>query len=137
MELVLFIWDADTGPELKLIHRALFDPYDQSLWFYHQNLMCTFDPELAPQTMAPNLDNPQRLEYVRQEIEEIEEMLDGADDCKWVYQALVNCALLASKLEGSMSTDTKENVSKWVGELKTLDPIRRGRWIDLETTLCI
>ncbi|KAK2768486.1 Rab geranylgeranyltransferase [Arachnomyces sp. PD_36] len=123
--------------ELKLIHRALFDPYDQSLWFYHQDLMCTFDPDMASQTMAPNLDNPQRLDYVNQEIEMIEELLDGADDCKWVYQALVNCTLLAAKLEGTISAEAKENISKWVKELHKLDPLRRGRWEDLERSLGI
>lgn len=97
--------------------------------------MCTFDPELASQTMAPNLNNTQRLEYVYQEIEMIEELLDGAEDCKWVYQALVENTLLAAKLEGTMSASARENVSKWVKELKNLDPLRGGRWIDLETSL--
>jgi len=40
--------------ELELIHSALFDPYNQSLWFYHQNLMCTFDLDVAKRSMAPN-----------------------------------------------------------------------------------
>lgn len=99
--------------------------------------MCTFDPELASQTMAPNLDDSQRLEYVNQEIEMIEELLDGAEDCKWVYQALIECTLLASKLEGTMSASVRESISKWVKELKQLDPLRGGRWIDLETSLGI
>ena len=99
--------------------------------------MCSFDPELASQTMAPNLDNSQRLEYVNGEIEMIEELLDGAEDCKWVYQALVNCTLLASRLEGTMSEDARENISKWLKELKKLDPLREGRWIDLERSLGI
>jgi geranylgeranyl transferase type-2 subunit alpha len=41
--------------ELELIHSALLDPYDQSLRFYHQNLMCAFDPDVAKRSMAPNL----------------------------------------------------------------------------------
>lgn len=132
-----FLWNTYTLPELELIHRALFDPYDQSLWFYHQSLMCTFDPDLASHTMAPNLDNSQRLEYVNEEIEFIEELLDGADDCKWIYQALINCTLLASKIEGTLSEDARGNISKWVKELKKLDPLRRGSWEDLETSLGI
>lgn len=99
--------------------------------------MCTFDPELASQTIAPNLDDSQRLEYVNQEIEMIEELLDDADDCKWVYQALIECTLLASKLEGTMSASARESISRWVKELKKLDPLRGGRWIDLETSLGI
>ncbi|KAL2001489.1 hypothetical protein VTN02DRAFT_1690 [Thermoascus thermophilus] len=121
--------------ELTLIHNALFDPYDQSLWFYHQNLMCTFDPTLAAQTMAPNLTNSERLDYVRKEIEAIEELLDGAEDCKWIYQALIECTLLASKIEGTLSGEAQANVRRWLGELQKLDPLRRGRWLDFEQSI--
>ncbi|KAE8133383.1 hypothetical protein BDV38DRAFT_258308 [Aspergillus pseudotamarii] len=122
--------------ELELIHRALCDPYDQSLWFYHQNLMCTFDPATSGQTMAPNLSQSERLDYVRQEIEEIQDMLDGAEDCKYIYQALIDCTLLASKIEGTMSSDDQQKVLSWISELKKMDPLRRGRWLDFERSLC-
>lgn len=125
----------DGTAELALIHRAFFDPYDQSLWFYHQNLMCTFDPTLASQTMAPNLTNPERLDYIRKEIEKIKDMLDGDDDCKWIYQSLIGCTLLASKIEGAISTEAKTNVSGWLSRLQELDPLRKGRWLDLESSL--
>ncbi|KAJ9312653.1 hypothetical protein DTO271D3_7044 [Paecilomyces variotii] len=121
--------------ELALIHRAFFDPYDQSLWFYHQNLMCTFDPALAPQTMAPNLTNAERLDYIQTEIEKIKDMLDGDDDCKWIYQSLIGCTLLAAKIEGAISAEAKACVSGWLNRLKELDPLRRGRWLDLESSL--
>ena len=120
--------------ELDLIHLALCDPYDQSLWFYHQNLMCTFDPATAGQTMVPNLSNEERLEYIRQEMEVIEEMLDGAEDCKYIYQALIDCTLLASKMQG-MSSGEQRKVLGWLTELKTLDPLREGRWLDFERSL--
>ncbi|OJD23469.1 hypothetical protein ACJ73_05177 [Blastomyces percursus] len=123
--------------ELKLIHRALIDPYDQSLWFYHQNLMCTFDPPLAAGTMAPNLTDAERLEYLEREVEAITEMLDGEEDCKWIYQALINCGAIISRVEGEMSTEMKQRISRWVCELKRLDPLRRGRWLDLEASLSL
>ncbi|KAE8147420.1 hypothetical protein BDV25DRAFT_160377 [Aspergillus avenaceus] len=122
--------------ELGLIHRALCDPYDQSLWFYHQNLMCTFDPALSSQTLAPNLSQSERLNYLRQEIEEIQEMLDGAEDCKYIYQALIDCTLLASKVEGTLSSGDQQNILSWISELKKMDPLRRGRWLDFEQSLC-
>ncbi|RAH43238.1 Rab geranylgeranyltransferase BET4 [Aspergillus brunneoviolaceus CBS 621.78] len=122
--------------ELELVHRALCDPYDQSLWFYHQNLMCVFDPTVAAQTMAPNLSDSERLEYLRQEIEEIEDMLDGAEDCKYLYQALIDCTLLAWKVEGITPADTqKRAVLKWLAELKKLDPLRQQRWLGFEQSL--
>ncbi|KAF9888119.1 Rab geranylgeranyltransferase [Aspergillus nanangensis] len=121
--------------ELNLIHRALCDPYDQSLWFYHQNLMCTFDPTISEQTMAPNLSDSERLDYLRGEMEEIQDMLDGAEDCKYVYQALIECTLLISKVEGRLSNADQQKVLSWLSELKKLDPLRYGRWLDFERSL--
>lgn len=121
--------------ELELIHSALIDPYDQSLWFYHQSLMCTFDPSVSSQTMAPNLTDSERLEYIRQEIDAIQEMLDGAEDCKYIYQALIDCTLLVGKIQGSMTSEDKGNVLGWLTEIKKLDPLRQGRWKDFEQAL--
>ncbi|KAJ5987950.1 hypothetical protein N7481_003160 [Penicillium waksmanii] len=121
--------------ELALIHQALIDPYDQSLWFYHQNLICVFDPALAARTMAPNLGTSERLQYLRGEIAEIEEMLDGAEDCKYIYQSLIECTLLVSKVAGHMASEDHRQVLSWLSELKQLDPLRRQRWLDLEITL--
>ncbi|KAL4817585.1 hypothetical protein BDW67DRAFT_31330 [Aspergillus spinulosporus] len=123
--------------ELELIHRALCDPYDQSLWFYHQNLMCTFDPTKSSQTMAPNLTKTERLNYIRREIEKIQEMLDGAEDCKYLYQALIGCTSLAARVEGTtLNEDQKMQVLDWLSELKKLDSLRVGRWLELEQSLC-
>jgi geranylgeranyl transferase type-2 subunit alpha len=121
--------------ELSLIHQAFIDPYDQSLWFYHQNLMSVFDPTMAERTMTPNLSMSERLEYIRNEIEEIQEMLDGAEDCKYIYQALIEYTMLASKVKGNLSSDDREQILSWLSELKKLDPLRRERWLDFERTL--
>lgn len=121
--------------ELALVHQALIDPYDQSLWFYHQNLMCVFDPSVAARTMAPNLGTSERLQYLRGELVAIEEMLDGAEDCKYIYQSLIECSLLVSKVAGHMAPEDRSQVLSWLAELKQLDPLRRQRWLDLEKTL--
>lgn len=97
--------------------------------------MGAFDPAMAHRTMTPHLSSSERLEYIRSEIEEIQEMLDGAEDCKYIYQALIEYTLLASKVEGSLSTEDREQILSWLSELKKLDPLRRERWIDLEKTL--
>jgi geranylgeranyl transferase type-2 subunit alpha len=79
--------------ELELIKRALYtDP--TNLWFYHGYLMCTFDPRLAQETMAPNLTNDGRLTYVIKELETMQDLLEGAEDCKWIYQALLQYTTL-------------------------------------------
>ncbi|EEP80290.1 conserved hypothetical protein [Uncinocarpus reesii 1704] len=123
--------------ELELIHRALIDPYDQSLWFYHQNLMCTFDRTTAPKGMAPNMDDEERLGYLNREIDAIAELLDEEEDCKWIYQALIECSLIVRRIQGTMSAEVKQRISDWLFNLKRLDPLRKGRWEDLEQSLMI
>ena len=123
--------------ELELIQRALYaGDNDQSLWFYHQVLMCTFDPRYAKQSMAPNLSNVERAEYLTEEIEKVTEMLDGAEDCKWIYQELINMTLLFRGLGGKWS-DQDADIEKWIGELERLDPLRVGRWKDLKRNLIV
>lgn len=96
--------------------------------------MCTFDPDRAATSIAPNLDNAQRIEYLSHEIEEIREILEEESDCKWIYQALIDCTVLMSKLKG-MSEETKRDISNWLSELKRLDPLRMGRWNELDKRL--
>ena len=121
--------------ELSLIQQALIDPYDQSVWFYHQNLLCVFDPATADRTMAPNLSTSERLQYLRQEIENIQEILDGAEDCKYIYQALIECTVLVSKVTGYLSTEDRDQIFSWLSELKQLDTLRKQRWLDFEQSL--
>lgn len=122
--------------ELKLIQKALFDPYDQSLWFYHQSLMAVFDPATADKTMASNLSNEERLEYVNQEREFVEELLEDTDDCKWIYQALIELTSLEVKLRNStFSSEQVDAIRGWLDRLKSLDPLRIGRWNDFEQAL--
>ncbi|KAI9741169.1 MAG: Rab geranylgeranyltransferase [Cirrosporium novae-zelandiae] len=118
--------------ELQLIRRALWtDPYDQSLWFYHQSLMASVDPSLIKFSMVPGLDNDQRCRYVSKELEDILEMLDGAEDCKWIYQALIQYTLILVRLGKKMEEVERIRMTEWLSELRELDPLRRGRWDDL------
>lgn len=118
-----------------MIHKALFDPYDQSLWFYHQNLMCAFDLDQAPRSIAPGLTDTQRLEYIAGEREYIEEVLEDAQDCKWPYQALTECILLEAKFKKGLQENDKEKILGWLAKLQALDPLRKGRWLDMEQSL--
>jgi geranylgeranyl transferase type-2 subunit alpha len=97
--------------------------------------MCTFDPELALKAMAPNLGADQRKGYIASEREFVEELLEDTTDCKWVYQALTELALLEAKLDGSMSYESETKILGWVAQLKALDPLRKGRWMDLEKSV--
>jgi hypothetical protein len=49
--------------------------------------------------MASNLSKADRPVYIVGEHEFIEDLLEDATDCIWVYQALIECALLTAKEE--------------------------------------
>lgn len=121
--------------EFGLIQKALFDPYDQSLWFYHQALMACLDPETAEKTMASNLTTEERLTYIAAERVFVEEVLEDAKDCKWVYQSLIECAILEGKNKDGMHEESKRDVREWLEVLKKLDPLRKGRWEDMERSV--
>ncbi|MCJ1350059.1 MAG: Rab geranylgeranyltransferase [Icmadophila ericetorum] len=117
--------------EIAWIQEALFtDPYDQSLWFYHQYLMCTFDTELASQTMAPNITPNERLKYISNEIEVVLEILEGDQDCKWIYQSLLQLSTIYKRLSGNWPSQASDR-EKWMVGLQRLDALRKGRWTEL------
>ena len=121
--------------ELELIQRALYaDSNDQSLWFYHQYLISTFDPKYVNVSIAPHLSLDQRLEYISLEHEKVLEMLDGAEDCKWIYQSLIQISVLYKSLGNEWPAAGKQ-IKNWIRELKQLDPLRKGRWHDIEKSL--
>ncbi|KAL9121603.1 MAG: hypothetical protein Q9187_001843 [Circinaria calcarea] len=128
---------ADDQERRRMLDKALYvDPYDQSLWFYHQYLMCTFDPQLSSNTMAPNLTYEERLEYISTEIDKVVEMLEGAEKCKWIFQSLIQLCLTYKAIASHWPLQAKE-LRNWMIELEKLDPLRKGRWTDVVRTLQI
>lgn len=97
--------------------------------------MCTFDPGQAAKSMAPNLSDGERLRYIAAEREYIEEVLEDAQDCKWAYLALIESTLIESKVKGGLAESEQSKMSEWLDELQKLDPLRQGRWLDLEKRL--
>ncbi|KAK7525127.1 uncharacterized protein IWZ02DRAFT_224718 [Phyllosticta citriasiana] len=123
--------------EFELIQKALYtDPYDQSLWFYHANLMSALD-EATPKSarIILNLDVGVRQNFVEEELETIKDMLDGAEDCKWIYQALLDTAVALKQLRGGNDLELEKEMAGWLSELRKLDPLRSGRWDDLSKKL--
>jgi len=118
-----------------LIQEALYtDSHDQSLWFYHQYLMCTFDPALTRQSIVPGLSPEERLQYIEWETEKLIEMLEDDDGSKWIYQSLIQLMLLFQKCAGWLPPQA-ESMRDWMASLRRLDPVRSGRWEDLENGL--
>ena len=104
---------------------------DQSLCVYHQYRMSTFDPKYASESMVPQLTRAERTAYVHNEITKVREMLDGAEDCKWIYQSLIYLNILYHEL-GNDWLEEASRVSEYLNELTKLDPLRSRRWNDLK-----
>lgn len=117
--------------ELDMMQEALIDPFNQSAWFYHQYLMSTLATD-CPQSERVIIDitHEDRERYYRQEFERIQEILEDYDDCKWVYQALLqHCWDYSSIFNKEIASDA--DMATWVLLLKRLDPMRSGRWKNL------
>lgn len=116
--------------EFDMMRNALWtDASDQSLWFYHQWLMLTLMSENKEVTILPKFTTAQRHEYAVQQINDLKEMLDGAEDCKWIYYGLSEYTLAVCKLlQREPTEEEKDDLRSWLSELKKLDPLREGRW---------
>jgi geranylgeranyl transferase type-2 subunit alpha len=111
-------------------------PYQQSAWFYYQFLMTTLTDYVGHATITPHFTQQYRVEYVTRQLAILKDMLDGAEDCKWIYDALIEYTMALSKMrERAPEQDESQDCKTWLGELRKLDPDRSGRWDDLEKFL--
>ncbi|KAF2748993.1 geranylgeranyl transferas-like protein type II alpha subunit [Sporormia fimetaria CBS 119925] len=125
--------------ELKLISTAInTDPFDQSIWYYHQYLMSTISPG-CPQhrRIALDLTNHDRQKYYEHEMEYINEILEDETDCKWIYEGLLDLAASYLEVDGGTKAFTTRDMRSWLEQLERLDPLRCGRWRDLRQKLNI
>jgi geranylgeranyl transferase type-2 subunit alpha len=123
--------------ELELICEAInTDPFDQSIWFYHQYLMSTISPACASENLiVQDLTNGERQKYYEDEMEYIKEILEDETDCKWIYEGLLGLAEAYLEVDAGTGAVTTKDMRAWLAELKRLDALRRGRWEDLERRL--
>jgi geranylgeranyl transferase type-2 subunit alpha len=122
--------------ELELIQTALTDPFNQSAWDYHAFLMGTISPHSSVEGyVVRDFTNHDRVIYFEREMDRIKEMLDVDDDCKLIYQALLQYAAVYLDIEGGNRYVTTKEMRDWLGKLRELDALRRRRWDDLEQKL--
>ncbi|KAL8880275.1 MAG: hypothetical protein Q9198_002287, partial [Flavoplaca austrocitrina] len=90
--------------KLELIQRALWadpDSKDQSLWFYHQYLISNFRlGSTHDQSLMIDLSNEDKLVYLKTQVEDLLEMLQGAETSKWIYQRLIELSIMSKSLDG-------------------------------------
>lgn len=112
------------------------DASNQSAWFYHEYLMTNLLEPVGRSTIAPNLTQTDRVEYITRQIENIKDMIDGEEDCKWIYNALLGYTMALWQMEERLPrNDEKSDCREWLTQLTRLDPLRKGRWDDLEREL--
>jgi geranylgeranyl transferase type-2 subunit alpha len=89
-------------------------------------------------TIVPNFSQGERVDYVKRQLGYLREMLDGADDRKWICNALLEYSIALYKMEERQPTDEeRREVRELLIELRALDPLRSGRWNDLGTSLLL
>lgn len=87
-------------------------------------------------TITPNFTHADRIDYVTRQLAILKDMLDGAEDCKWIYSALIEYTLSLCQMEQRQPSNyEKQDCQTWLAELRKLDPLRSGRWDDLHKTL--
>lgn len=123
--------------EFDFILQALYtDPYDQSLWFYHNWIMSTLSPDASPSSaIVLDLANEERIQYLELQMDTIKDILDGSDDCKYIYQALLTYSAQYLHIEPKAKHINATEMNMWLDQLEKLDPLRKGRWQDLRSTL--
>lgn len=108
-------------------------PEDQSLWYYHQFLVLNLVTIVGRPTITPAFTMEDRVSYLTREIEEITDLLEDYEDIKLIYEALIDYTLYLCQLEERKPIgEERENLVTWVKKLQELDPMRNGRWADLE-----
>ncbi|KAH8601905.1 geranylgeranyl transferase-like protein type II alpha subunit [Bisporella sp. PMI_857] len=121
--------------EFEFITEAIYTdayPYAQSVWFYHQFLMSTLIEPLGHAIITPSFTQNDRVQYISDQLNSLKEMLDGAEDCKWIYNALLEYTMAICQIEErEPSEDEKQDFVSWLSELRKLDPLHKGRWDDL------
>lgn len=86
--------------------------------------------------ITPNFSKQDRIDYVAVQLANVKEMLDGAEDCKWIYNALLEYTLAGCEMEGRVPGEEESSDCRaWLVGLRKLDPERNGRWDDISRSL--
>ncbi len=76
------------------------------------------------------------MTYVTREIDNIKDLLEDYVDVKWIYEALLEYTVALTQLqERRPEPDELQDLQAWLEKLKALDPMRQGRWNDVEVEL--
>ena len=115
--------------EQDRLHDALFtDPYDSSLWAYHATLFDSLDNIIGD--VKKNILHNIRCDILEQELDFIVDLLEEANDCKWIYEAAIRFSLIHKRALVDGEKNNSEHVPQWLLKLQELDRLRGDRWKD-------
>lgn len=139
--------------ELALVHRNVAtNPHDSALWFYHRWLV-TSNAEGTRDCVAPGMAPRVKVMMVRDEVEGLKELVEGGVEGRGILKALVGYVGLLQRLrreaqvqggqeeEGEEEEEDEEEVDEarereemkaWLQRLVVIDPMRAGRYRDLQ-----
>lgn len=84
----------------------------------------------------PGFTQADRIEYVDRQLLFLNDLLDGAEDSKWIYNALIDCTAAIWEMKGHQTPlAARQDLKTWLDELRKLDPLRSGRWAEIGITL--
>jgi geranylgeranyl transferase type-2 subunit alpha len=125
--------------EFDIMKNALWvDSADQSLWFYYQFLLTAIISPSANKIIVSGFTQADRIEYLDRQLVFLKDLLDGAEDSKWIYNALIDCTTALCEMKGhQISLEASHDLKMWLDELRRLDPLRIGRWNELRGILAL
>lgn len=116
------------------------DAQDQSLWFYHQYLIWTLDPRNDQYHMTSSERETclstqiRQIEELLAVVEEDEEDVTTSAEKKYILQALITMHNLRIHLNTDVER-SRRYVQTQAQQLQTIDPLRAGRYQDLERSI--
>lgn len=84
-------------------------------------------------TITPHFSHEERITYAARELDDIKDLLLDYDDVKWIYEALLEYTIAVAKMEERpLEEEEVVDARAWLVKLRELDPMRSGRWDDME-----
>ncbi|KAF3225666.1 Rab geranylgeranyltransferase [Orbilia oligospora] len=131
--------------ELGEMQTAVYtDPYDQSIQLYnHWLLLESCSSKQTTSTTSPvfSLTNSQKSETLLRTLEWMRELLDEEPDCRLLLEEMIFVGSLLRDLDETEEEEdvdrdeVKRDMQSWLEKLMEVDPMRGGRWREMQEKL--
>ncbi|KAK6500947.1 Rab geranylgeranyltransferase [Arthrobotrys conoides] len=127
--------------ELGEMQTAVYtDPYDQSIQLYNHWLLLESCSSKSTSHVFP-LTDPQKSETLLRALEWMRELLDEEPDCRLLLEEMIFVGGLlrdVGETEEGEEVDRegiKQDMQSWLEKLMEVDPMRGGRWREMQERL--